>query len=231
MEFALWSRPAVQQLIERECAIQLHVRSVGKYLTRWGFTPQKPIRRAYEQSLQMVKTWLWKEYPGIAMRAKAKNAEIHWGDKTALVNTDVRGRSYAPQGQRPMTYGVGGSRQKLSMISTVTNQGKARWMIIEEAFSHEKLIEFFQALIDDTDRKLFLILDNLSVHHYKLVKAWLTEHGERIEVFYLPSYSPELNPVERLNSGLKQVIGRRIPTRTKAKLREVTDEHMIHLAR
>ena len=128
-----------------------------------------------EQSPQAVKTWLEEEYLGIAMRAKA---EIHWGDETALVNTDVRGRSYAPRGQTPVTYGVGGSRQKLSMISTVTNQGKARWMIIDEAFNHEKLIEFFQALIDDTDHKLFLILGNLSVHYCKLGKAWLAEHGE-----------------------------------------------------
>lgn len=226
MEFALWSRPAVQQLIERECAIRLHVRSVGKYLSRWGFTPQKPIRRAYEQSPQAVKTWLDEEYPAISARAKAEHAEIHWGDETALVNTDVRGRSFAPRGHTPVVRVIGGTRQKLSMISTVTNQGKARWMIIDGAFNHERLIEFFQALVKDADRKVFLILDNLGVHHCKPVKAWLAEHQDRIEVFYLPSYSPELNPDERLNAELKHVIGSRVPVRTKAKLRAVTNEHM-----
>ena len=97
------------------------------------------------------------------------------------------------------------------MIATVTNQGKARWMIIDEPFNADKLIEFLDTLIRDTDKKVFLILDNLRVHHSKPVKAWLTERTDKIEVFYLPSYSPELNPEERLNADLKQAIGKRVP--------------------
>ena len=226
MDFALWSRAAVMQLIERECGISLQVRSVGKYLARWGFTPQKPIKRAYEQSPQAVRTWLDEQYPIIAARAKAERAEIHWGDETALVNTDVRGRSFAPRGKTPVAMAVGGTRQKLSMLASVTNQGKARWMIIDGAFNHERLLEFFEALVADAGRKVFLILDNLGVHHCKPVKAWLTQHAEQMEVFYLPSYSPELNPEERLNADLKQVIRRKVPARTKAKLRAAAEDHM-----
>ena len=226
MDFALWSRAAVMQLIERECGISLQVRSVGKYLARWGFTPQKPIKRAYEQSPQAVRTWLDEQYPILAARAKAECAEIHWGDETALVNTDVRGRSYAPKGKTPVAMAVGGTRQKLSMLASVPNQGKARWMIIDGAFNHEKLIEFFEALVADAGRKVFLILDNLGVHHCKPVKAWLAQHAEQMEVFYLPSYSPELNPEERLNADLKQVIRRKVPARTKAKLRAAAEDHM-----
>ena len=226
MEFALWSRAAVRELIERDFKVSLHLRSVGKYLQRWGFTPQKPIKRAYEQSPEAVRTWLDETYPAIAERAKEEHAEIHWGDETALVNTDVRGRSYAPRGQTPVAMAVGGTRQKLSMIASVTNQGKARWMIIDGAFNHEKLIEFFKALVADTDHKVFLILDNLGVHHCKPVKAWLADHTEQIEVFYLPSYSPELNPEERLNADLKHVIGRKVPVRTKAKLWAAAEQHM-----
>jgi transposase len=147
-----------------------------------------------------VKQWLEETYPDIAKRAKAEKAEIHWGDETAVVNTDVRGRGYQPKGQTPVAYTVGGTRHKLSMISTVTNQGKARWMIVEDAFNSDKLIEFLEALIKDAGKKIFLILDNLRVHHSKPVKAWLEKHKEKIEVFYLPSYSPELNPDERLNA-------------------------------
>lgn len=110
--------------------IKLQVRSIGKYLTRWGFTPQKPIKRAYEQSPATVQAWLEGEYPGIEQRARAEGAEIYWGDETALVNTDVRGRSFAPAGKTPVAMAVGGTRQKLSMIATVANQGKTRWMII-----------------------------------------------------------------------------------------------------
>lgn len=229
MDFSLWSRAAVGQLIEQEFGIKLQVRSIGKYLTRWGFTPQKPVTRAYEQSPAAVRAWLEGQYPGIEQRARAEGAEIHWGDETALVNTDVRGRSFAPAGKTPVAMAVGGTRQKLSMIATVTNQGKTRWMIIDEAFDAEKLIAFLQALIKDAGKKVFLILDNLRVHHSKLVKAWVAERKDLIELFYLPSYSPQLNPEERLNADLKQEMGKRVPVRTKAKLRDAANEHMAML--
>lgn len=229
MDFFLWSRAAVGQLIGQEYDIKLHVRSVGKYLARWGFTPQKPIKRAYEQNPEAVQAWLEGEYPGIEQRAKKEGAEIHWGDETALVNTDVRGRSFAPAGKTPVAMTVGGTREKLSMIATVTNQGKTRWMIIDDAFDAEKLIEFLSALINDAERKVFLILDNLRVHHCKIVKAWVAERKDQIELFYLPSYSPQLNPEERLNADLKQEMGKRVPVRSKAKLREATSAHMMML--
>ena len=194
MDFALWTRAAVGELIARECGVRLCVRAVGNYLKRWGFTPQKPIKRAYERRPEAIQKWLDDEYPAIAERAKDEDCEIHWGDETALINTDVRGRSYAPKGQTPVTCAPG-KREKLSMISTVTNQGKTRWMVIDGNFDAGKLIEFLEALIKE-HRKIFLILDNLRAHHSKLVKAWLEERKDRIEVFYLPSYAPELNPDE-----------------------------------
>lgn len=225
LDFALWTRAAVSQLIAREFKIALSVRGVGKYLKRWGFTPQKPIRKAYEQSPAAVKTWMDEDYPAIAERAKAEGGEIHWGDETALVNTDVRGRGYAPKGETPVTYAPG-TRQKLSMISTVTNKGQARWMIIDGNFSADRLIEFLEALIKDSAKKIFLILDNLRVHHSKPVKAWLADRTDRIEVFYLPSYAPELNPDERLNADMKHAIGAKVPVRTKSKLKAAAEDHM-----
>ena len=114
----------------------------------------------------------------------------------------------------------------LSMIATVTNQGKARWMIIDSAFNHERLLEFFESLFEDTGKRIILVLDNLGVHHCKPVKAWLAQHKEQLEVFNLPSYSPELNPEERLNADLKHVIRTKVPVRTKAKLQAGAVEHM-----
>ena len=100
-------------------------------------------------------------------------------------------------------------------------------MIIDEAFDADKLIEFLQALIKNAGKKLFLIRDNLRVHHSKRVKAWVGERKDQIELFYLPSYSPQLNPEERLNADLKQEDGQaRCGTRTKAKLREAANQHM-----
>ena len=145
-----------------------------------------------------------------------------------MVNTDVRGRGYAPRGDTPVAYVVGGTRQKLSMISTVTNQGKTSWMILDGNFNHVRLIEFFETLTRhrQAGRKVFLVLDNLGVDHCAPVKKWLAEHTEPIEVFYLPSYSPELNPDERLNGDLKQAIETRVPCRTKDKLRQAATNHM-----
>ncbi len=106
---------------------------------------------------------------------------------------------------------------------------KLRWMIIDEAFNADKLIEFLASLIKDAGKKVFLILDNLRVHHSKPVKQWVKEHQDKIELFYLPSYSPELNPQERLNADLKHAIGTKVPVRTKAKLKLAATEHMTKL--
>jgi len=196
MEFALWTRVAVRQLIELQFDVRLGVRTVGDYLHRWGFTPQKPIKKAYEQCDKAVKQWLDEDYPAIAKKAKREGAEIHWCDETAVMNTDVRGRSYAPRGQTPTTRAVWGKREKFSMISAVTNQGRCHWMMIEGSFNSDRLIEFVGYLIKDNKYKVYLILDNLRVHHSKPVKEWLEEHKSQIEAHYLPSYGPELNPTK-----------------------------------
>jgi len=155
LDFALWTRAAVMLLIERECGIRIPVRSVGEYLKRWGFTPQKPILRAYEKSPVTVQKWLDESYQTIAKRANTEDAEIHWGDETAAVNTDVRGRGYAPKGITHLTRVVGGTRQKLSMTSTVTNQCKTSWMIIDGNFNHLRLIEFSRHLSSRPNARSF----------------------------------------------------------------------------
>lgn len=201
----------------------------GQILETLGLHPAKAHQKAYEQRPEAVRAWLDEHYPAIEAKAKDEGGEIYWGDETAVVNTDVRGRSYAPAGKTPVAYAPGGTRHKLSMIATVTNQGKTRWMIIDEAFNADRLIEFLGALIKDACKKVFLILDNLRVHHSKPVKAWLAERTEKIEVFYLPSYSPELNPEERLNADLKQAMGKKVPVSTEAKLRDAANDHMFAL--
>ncbi len=225
MDFALWDRPAVRQLIQLRLGIDLPVRTVGLYLERWGFTPQKPIRKAYEQNPEAVKRWLDEEYPVIVERAKAEKAEIHWADETSIVNTDVRGRGYAQRGQITVMK-TPGSRERLSMISTVTNQGKTRWMIVDGNIDAEKLIVFLEALVRDSEKKIFVVMDNLRVHHCKPVKQWLSDNQNDLEAFYLPSYSPDLNPDERLNADLKQGIAPRAPVRNKARLQYHATSHM-----
>ena len=225
MPYALWSRGAVAELIEHRFCIRLPVRTMGLYLSRWGFTPQKPIRRAYEQSPAAVKQWLETDYPAIAARAKAEKAEIHWGDETGLRSDDVRGRSFAPKGQTPVIR-INSKREGLSVISTVTNKGQMRWKIFDGALNADILIDFLRRLIKGARKKVFLILDNLRVHHSKPVKKWLAEHPDEIEVFYLPSYSPELNPDEMANADIKQAVTTKAPARTKLQLVKATSSHL-----
>jgi transposase len=225
LPFALWTRVAVQQLIKRQWAIQMPIRTVGEYLKRWGFTPQKPLRRAYEQSPTAVKKWLDKQYPAIAQRAKAEKGEIHWGDETGLSTDAYYGRSYAPRGRTPALR-IAAKRESLSLISTVTNRGKMRFMIYRDAMNAKTLIKFLKRLIKDAGRKVFLILDNLRAHHSKVVKEWLEEHKEKIELFNLPSYSPELNPDEYLNGDLKTGVHSKAPARTRAQLYKKAVSHL-----
>jgi transposase len=205
--------------------VRLSVRAVGKYLKRWGYTPQKPIRRAYERNEAAIRQWKQQEFPAIAKQARTDKAEIHWLDEAAIVNTDVRGRSYAKRGKTPVAYAPG-SRAKLSMISTVTNKGEATWEIIDGNFDVDRLLSFLQALIKGKRKKLYVIMDNLRAHHNRRVKEWVADNANRIAVFYLPSYAPELNPDERLNGQLKHGLRAKAPSRNKAVLHRVAHEQM-----
>ena len=199
--FALWTRVAVQQLIRELFSIKMPIRTVGEYLKRWNYTPQKPLRKAYKQNPKAISAWLKDEYPAIAMKSKKENAEIHWGDETGLCNDSNHGRSYAPRGETPAIK-IHPRCQRVNLISTVTNQGKVRFMIYKDKMNSQTLIQFMKRLIKDSDQKIFLILDNLRVHHSHMVKDWLKDHKTEIEIFFLPSYSPELNPDEYLNCDL-----------------------------
>jgi transposase len=225
LPFALWTREAVRQLIGQWCGVDLPIRTVGWYLKRWGFTPQKPVRRAYERSEPAVREWLTETYPAIQRKARRERAEIHWGDETGLRSDDVNGRGYAPKGQTPVRRAKG-TPEKTNMISTVTNQGKVRFMFYHHGLNAKTLIRFFRRLIRSADRKVLLILDNLRVHHARVVKQWVAAHIDRIELFHLPSYSPDLNPDEYLNGDLKADVSKRPDSRQKGELARVSLQAM-----
>lgn len=230
MPFALWTRAAIGQLIRRRCGVRLPVRTIGHYLKRWGFTPQKPLKRAYEQRPEAIQRWLTHEYPAIKARAKREGAEIHWGDETSLSTSDARGRGFAPRGQTPVLTVVS-QRKSVSFLSTITNQGKVRFMVLPGPLSAPILIRFMRRLIRDTERKVFLILDNLNVHKAAKVRAWVRAHRDEIAIFYLPPYAPELNPDEYLNGDLKLGVAARAPARTKPELTKAARSHLRTLQR
>ena len=225
LAFALWTREAVRLLVKQEYGVDMPIRTVGEYLKRWGFTPQKPIKRAYEQRPEAVKQWLENDYPAIAERAKAEKAEIHWGDETGIQNDAYDAKGFAPKGMTPVVR-MHAKKFRVNMISSITNQGKVRFMMYRDTMTRNLLIKFMYRLIKDAGRKVFLILDNLKVHHGKLVKEWLEVNKENIEVFYLPSYSPELNPDEYLNGDLKHKIRSGVPARKQEDIEKKTRSFM-----
>ena len=225
LPFALWTRIAVQQLIKQTWSIVMPIRTVGEYLSRWGFTPQKPLRRAYKQNPKAVKQWLDVDYPKIVKDAKKQQAEIHWGDETGLCNDSYHGRSYAPRGQTPAIR-IHPRCKRVNLISTVTNQGKVRFMVYKEKMNSNVFIKFIRRLIKDSEKKIFLIVDNLKVHHSYVARDWLEEHKDEIQVFFLPSYSPELNPDEYLNCDLKAGVHSGTPARTKDQLKKKAISHL-----
>ncbi|NIR72881.1 MAG: IS630 family transposase [Candidatus Dadabacteria bacterium] len=225
LDYALWTRKSVQELILQEVGVDLAVRSVGEYLKRWGMTPQKPQKKAYEQRAPEVKRWLKEEYPEIKSRAKDESAEIYWLDETGLKNDCQHERGYAPRGQTP-TINLNANTVSINMISAVTNQGKVRYRIFEGTMNSDVLIDFFMRLLRDAKKKVFVVMDNLRVHHSKPVKDWLEDHKAMIEAFYLPAYSPELNPDEYLNCDLKVGVHSGKPARNKKQLKNKTAKHM-----
>ena len=225
LPFALWSRKAIQAVIYQMWIKRIAIRTIGDYMKRWGFTPQKPIKRAYEKNPEVVKVWLEETYPKIKKRAKLEGATIFWGDETGVRNDCQHSRGYAPIGQTPVV-DINAKRFSLNMISAITNQGLVRFMIYKENMTAKVLIRFLKRLVKESENKIFLVLDNLRVHHAKIVKAWLVKNEESIELFYLPAYSPELNPDEYLNCDLKSGIRTSSPARNQNDLKRKVLSHM-----
>ena len=182
-DFALWTRRAVKALIKREFGVDLSISTVGVYLRSWGFSSQRPMRRAIEQNPEAVKHWKETQYPAIARRAKTENAVIYWADETAVKH------------------------------DAISNQGLLRFKLQDKPMNQDTFIEFLSDLIEDEPRKIFLIVDNLRVHRSKAVTEWAKQHADRIELFFLPPYSPELNPDEYVNRAVKTDIRSRAPAR------------------
>ena len=200
--FYLWTREAVARLIEKRFHIKISKWTVGRYLKNWGLTPQKPVRRAFEQNPQEVQNWLKEEYPGIRALAKEEKAKIYWGDEMGLRSDHASGRTYGLRGQTPVVFGTG-NRFGCNMVSAITNRGDLNFMIFNKRFRAGIFMDFLWRLVRQAKCKVFLIIDRHPVHRSSKVRAWLQKHAAEIRVFYLPSYSPELNPDEMLNQDVK----------------------------
>jgi transposase len=222
IDSALWTRRAVRSLIERRCGILMAIRTVGEYLRRWGYTPKKPTERAYEQDPEAVQEWLEVTYPAIVQRAQQQGATIEWGDEAGLSSNEYGGRGYAPMGQQSEVRPSERKRFRINYIASLSNQGSVRFMLYLCMFNATVFIDFLQRLINHCTGKLFWIGDRHPVHDQPEVQRWLKRHSQQIELFALPAYCPELNPVEYLNNSVKQGVHDKSPTRNLEQLKRRT---------
>ena len=200
----------------------------------WGLTPQKPVRRAYEQNPVAVRKWLEEEYPAIREVARQFKAQVHWLDEMGLRANHQAGRSWGRRGETPMVFGTG-QRFRCNMISSITNRGRLAFMIFRQRFTARVFLNFLRRLLRltrKTRRKVFLIVDGHPVHKSRPVSRWLAELSEQIRIFCLPSYSPELNPDELLNQDVKtNALGRVRPVNVQEMMANVRSYLRITQAR
>jgi transposase len=220
---------AVQELIRAKFGVSYTLQGVGKLLKDWGFTPQRPAKRAIERNDEAVRKWKEVEYPQLAVRAKAEKAEIWWADETAAKPECHFRRSYSPKGKTPVVR-QSAKRFHSSMISALNNQGKLEWMALKDPMNSELFLTFLKQMIKFKRRKVILIVDNLKVHHSKLVTEWCEANKERIELVFLPAYSPQINPDEYLNNGLKQALASQQPPKNKPQLDAMVEVFMLLLS-
>lgn len=198
----LWSRRAVRDLIRQEYGLVMPVRTVGEYLKRWGYTAKRPRRHAKKQDPEEVRQWLEETYPALQERAGQEDAEIHWGDETGVAADEHPRYGYARRGQAA-TMEVPDPHIRVNVMATVTNEGTLRFLTYHGAMTAALFLVFLARLVRAATRKIFLIIDRHPAHEAVAVERWLASRRDRIEVFFLPRRSPELNPEEYLNNDLK----------------------------
>lgn len=226
-KFALWTREAVRYLIKDLYKIDMPISTVGRYLKKWQFTSKKPIKRAYERKDEKTIQWLKKDYPRIKRMAAKDNADIWWGDETACVSLPTNLKGYAPIGSKKkpiLTHPA--QKFKINMISAITNTGKTMFSLYDQSINIDRFIDFLQKVIDSSDKKVYMIVDNLRVHHANLVKDWISKNQKKIAIFYLPAYSPDYNPDEYLNQDYKRNANKNNIPKTKKELEKNTLAYM-----
>jgi transposase len=212
LPFYLWTREAVAHLIAQRFRVRLSVWTAGRLLAKWGFTPQKPARMAFEQDSQAVHAWLKHRYPAIRALARREKAMIFWEDEMGLRGDHAAGRSFSPKGRTPVILGTG-QRFRCNLISAITNRGHLQFMVFKARFTVAVFLKFLRRLLrQNRRRRIFLILDGHPVHLAGTTLRWFKRHRAVLRVYFLPGYSPELNPDEYLNQDVKaNAVGRARP--------------------
>ena len=198
-----WTRRAVAELIGNRFGLDLSLQGVGNYLKRWNMTPQKPARHAREQDPQEVREFEEQTLPETLEKAEDEDGQLHFADETGAQVQDQIGRSHARRGQTPVL-DFPKTRIKQNLISSVTPEGETTYLLFPGTMTAKKFIDYLEHLLASSSQKVFLLIDRHPAHTAHAVEDWVNEHADRIEIVWLPRYSPEHNPDEFLNNDLKQ---------------------------
>jgi len=206
--FALWTRPMIAELIKRKFGIKLSRTSVGRLLHQLGFSCQKPLYRAYQRDSELVKQWKEQVFPQIQKRAKKEGAVIYFQDESGVRSDFHSGTTWALKGQTPVVETTG-ARFGLNMMAAITPRGEMHFMIVQGSVNAGRICDFVKRVMHGHEQKVFLIWDGHPTHRAKKVKQCIESYDGRLEVFVLPSYSPDLNPIEQLwNHAKSNGVGR-----------------------
>lgn len=194
-DYALWTREMVRQVIRREFKVALSVVSVGRLLKKMGLSAQRPLHRAYEQNPEAVERWKTETYPAIRAEAEQVGATIYFGDEAGIRSDYHSGTTWAPVGRTPVVHGTG-QRFSVNMTSAVTAKGALRFAVYEGTTTAATFIDFCKRLLHDAPGPVFLIVDGHPAHRAKVTTEFVASTEGRLRLFFLPGYSPQLNPDE-----------------------------------
>jgi transposase len=202
-DFGLWTRKIIRELIRREFGVKLSEVQVGRLLNKIGLSPQRPLYRAYQQDPERVEEWKKSAYPKIRKLAAEEGASIFFADEASIRTDHHAGTTWAPVGQTPVVITTG-ERKSVNMISAISPRGELRFRVQEGKMNAGKFIDFLKALLDSVPGKIFLIVDGHPVHKAKKVSEFVKEKADgRLSIFFLPPYSPDLNPDEWVWNNVK----------------------------
>jgi len=223
--FALWTSAMVVKLIYDTYAIRLSRSSVSRLLNQLGLSAQRPLWRAYQQDPEKVQQWLNDQFPKIKALAKRNKADIFFGDEAGVRSDYHSGTTWAKRGQTPVVTSTG-ARFGFNLISAITPRGQMRFMVAKKSVGAVVFIEFLKRLIHNAEKPIYLIVDGHPAHKAKKVTKFVESVRERLQLFYLPGYSPELNPDELVWNNLKNhVLGRQV-IETKPQMKKAVLSHM-----
>jgi len=228
-DFALWSSKAIQEYVIRSMGVEICRRTARRYMRKLGFTYKSPIRRSRAQNQAQVTKWLNEEYPRIKRKARRHGATIMWADETANLAGAEKRAGYSPKGEAPILRAPDQRRIRCSSISAVSNKGDLEFMFFKGGIDTNTFIEFCERLIGTKDKPIYMIVDNLNVHRSKALNSW-AEAQNKLNgfcIFYLPSYSPELNPDEYLNRDVKAHLAEKSIPDSAESLQKAVSSHLM----